>query len=253
MAGIYVSELAARDLSLEPGDTLSVTHPQLQPTGQVILMMSELPVLGVHPHPFRFVAYMDINHAGLFGMNGLANRVKVLTSPSATNNEVERALFDQPGVASIESVGDVAQAIRDFLDEFVVVLRVVEVAMLLIALLIAFNAASINMDERTREHATMFAFGIPVWRVVWLAVVENFLLGILATALGIVAGWYLLRVIIATRIADTMPDIYVKPYVSETTLIITIVVGILCVALAPLLTWRRLARMNVPGALKVME
>jgi len=29
--------------------------------------------------------------------------------------------------------------------------------------------------------------------------------------------------------------------------------GVACVALAPLLTWRRLIRMDVPGALKVVE
>ena len=32
--------------------------------------------------------------------------------------------------------------------------------MLLLALLIAFNTASINADERAREEATMFAFGL---------------------------------------------------------------------------------------------
>ena len=56
------------------------------------------------------------------------------------------------------------------------VLRVIEGAALLIAVLIAFNSASINMDERTREHATMFAFGLPVGTVLRLAVIENFIL-----------------------------------------------------------------------------
>jgi putative ABC transport system permease protein len=251
--GIYVSELAARDLGLEPGETVALTHPLLDPSGEVVFATSELPVLGVHPHPFRFAAYMDMNHAGVFGLEGMANRVKVLPYPDVTSDEVKRAFIDQPGVASMESVGDVAQAIRDLLDEFVVVLRVVEVAMLLIALLIAFNAASIGMDERTRENATMFAFGVPVTRVLLIAVIENFILGILATAAGVAGGWYLLRLIIATRIEETLPDIYIKPFVSETTLVITVLVGVLCVALAPLLTWRRLTRMNLPGALKVVE
>jgi putative ABC transport system permease protein len=251
--GVYVSELAARDLGLQPGATVTLTHPRLDASGEVVLTSSDLPVLGVHPHPFRFAAYMDVGHAGLFGLEGMANRVKVQPRPDATNDEVKRALIDLPGVASMESVGDVAEAIRQLLDEFVVVLRVVEVAMLLIALLIAFNAASIGMDERTRENATMFAFGIPVTRVLQMAMVENLILGVLATAAGLAGGWYLLRLIIATRIEDTLPEIYIKPSVSEGTLLITVVVGVLCVALAPLLTWRRLTRMNLPGALKVVD
>jgi putative ABC transport system permease protein len=251
--GIYVSELAARDLGLDPGSAVTLSHPRFTPSGDVVLATSDLPVLGIHPHPFKFTAYMDVNHAGLFGLEGQANRVKVLPQPEATNDQVKRALIDLPGVASMESVGDIAEAIRDLLDQFVVVLRVVEVAMLLIALLIAFNAASIGMDERTRENATMFAFGIPVSRVLLIAMGENLLLGILATAAGLIGGWYLLRLIISTRIADTLPDIYIKPFVSESTLVITLVVGILCVALAPLLTWRRLTRMDLPAALKVVE
>jgi putative ABC transport system permease protein len=251
--GIYVSELAARDLGLDPGSAVTLSHPRFTPSGDVVLATSDLPVLGIHPHPFKFTAYMDVNHAGLFGLEGQANRVKVLPQPEATNDQVKRALIDLPGVASMESVGDIAEAIRDLLDQFVVVLRVVEVAMLLIALLIAFNAASIGMDERTRENATMFAFGIPVSRVLLIAMGENLLLGILATAAGLIGGWYLLRLIISTRIADTLPDIYIKPFVSESTLVITLVVGILCVALAPLLTWRRLSRMDLPAALKVVE
>jgi putative ABC transport system permease protein len=251
--GIYVSELAAKDLGLQPGSMVTLLHPMLQASGEVTLTQTELPVLGIHPHPFRFEAYMDVNQAEVFGMQGLVNRVKVVPAPGVSGDEVKRALIDLPGVAAMESVGDVAQAIRDLLDEFVVVLRVIEGAALLIAVLIAFNSASINMDERTRDHATMFAFGLPLGTVLRLAVIENFILGLGSTALGIAGGWYLLRLIISTRISDTLPDIYVKPTLNETTLLITIVVGVACVALAPLLTWRRLARMDIPGALKVVD
>ena len=252
-AGIYVSELAAKDLDLSVGSTVTVLHARLKPSGEVTIVQSELPVLGIHPHPFRFTAYMDINHADLFGMAGLTNKVKVLPIAEASDDDVKRALIDVPGVGSMATVGDVAKATRELLNEFVVVLRVVEIAMLLIAMLIAFNAASINMDERAREHATMFAFGLPITRVLRLAVIENFILGIFATAIGLLGGWFLLRLIIATRVADTLPDIYIKPSISESTLIITFIVGVVCVALAPLLTWRRLARLDVPAALKVVE
>ena len=83
--------------------------------------------------------------------------------------------------------------------------------------------------------------------------IENLFLGLGATLLGLAGGWFLLRLIISTRIAETLPDIYVKPTLDETTLLITAVVGIAFVALAPLLTWRRLARMDIPGSLKVVD
>ena len=118
-------------------------HPYLQQSGTVTLVETELPVLGVHPNPFRFAAYMDINQAGVFGMEGLTNRMKV--SPAVVSDgDLKRELMSFAGVTSLENAGDVAQAIRDAIDEFVLVLRIIQVVMLLIAGLIAFNSASIN-------------------------------------------------------------------------------------------------------------
>ena len=125
--------------------------------------------------------------------------------------------------------------------------------MLLLALLIAFNSASINMDERAREHATMFAFGVPVRTVLRMAIIENLIIGVLATALGFLGGWTLLSLIIAIRIPETIPDIDVPPVLSTGTIVITVALGILAVALSPLFTWRRLRRMDVSATLKVFE
>ena len=95
--------------------------------------------------------------------------------------------------------------------------------------------------------------GVPIRKVVRMAVVENLILGVLATAAGITSGWFLLRLIIAIRIPETLPDVYIPPSVSTTTLITTLVLGILAVGAAPLLTIRRLRRMNIPATLKVFD
>ncbi len=252
--GIYLSELAARNLDVRPGDTVTLRHPRLDmATATFTLVETEMEVLGLHEHPFRFVAYMDSNQAGLFNLAGATNLIEVVPAGGATRDDMKRTLFPLPGVVSAQGVGEVAEVIHDLLNEFVVVLRVIEGALLVLALLIAFNSASINMDERAREHATMFAFGVRVRTVLRMAVVENFLLGIVATAGGVLAGWLLLRAIIAIRIPSTVPDIDVVPVISPVTLALSVILGVLAVAMAPLLTVRKLRRMDVPGTLKVME
>jgi len=251
--GLYLAELAARNLGVKVGDTVTLRHPRLTLDGTVELVDTELPVLGLHPHPFRFVAYMDLNHAALFNLASATNLVLVVPADATSTDDVKRALFELPGVTSVQGVAAVTEVFEDLLGEFVVVLRVVEAAMLLLALLIAFNSASINMDERVREHATMFAFGVPVWTVLRMAIVENVILGIFATAAGLAGGWGLLRLILATRIPETTPDIDIPAVISPASLALTIVLGVVAVGLAPLLTVRRLRRMNVPAALKVFE
>lgn len=252
--GIYLSQLAARNLDVGVGGTITLRHPRLDvATGAFTLVETEVEVLGLHEHPFRFVAYMDSNQAGLFNLAGATNLLEVVPVAGASRDDMKRALFPMPGVVSAQGVGEVAEVIDDLLNEFVVVLRVIEGALLVLALLIAFNSASINMDERARENATMFAFGVRVRTVLRMAVVENLLLGIVATLGGVVAGWLLLRAIIRIRIPSTVPDIDVVAVVSPTTLALSVILGVLAVALAPLLTVRKLRRMDVPATLKVIE
>ncbi|MGE0598682.1 MAG: ABC transporter permease [Dehalococcoidia bacterium] len=251
--GIYLAELAGRNLGVGVGDTVTLEHPRVNTDGTVTQMTTEVRVLGLHPHPYRFVAYMDINQAEVFGMAGLTNLVVVKPSADVSRDAVKRELFGMAGVASVQGVSEVAEVLDKLLSSFVVVLRVIEGAMLFLALLIAFNSASINMDERFREHATMFAFGVPLTKVVRMAVVENLLLGIVATAAGITGGWFLLRLIIAIRIPETLPDIDIPPALSTTTIVTTLVLGVIAVGVSPLLIVRRLRRMDIPSALKVFE
>jgi putative ABC transport system permease protein len=251
--GIYISELAASDLGVSVGGMITLRHPRLDPSGQVAFVDTEMPVLGIHPHPFRFVAYMDRNQYALFAPAPFVSTIAVIPRAGVSSDDVKRGLFEMDGVSSVQHVGDTAQAIRDLLDQFVVVLRVVEGAMLLIAFLIAFNSSTISMDERARDHATMFAFGVPVRRVLGIAMAENLIIGLFATALGILGGWALLDAIVQTRLPQTLPEIDIHATLGTSTIVLALVFGVLVVCLAPLLTWRRLARMDVPASLKIVE
>jgi putative ABC transport system permease protein len=250
--GLLLAESAAEDLGVGVGDVVTLRHPVR--TGDTFaLVESDLPVIALHPHPFRFVTYMDLRHAGLLGLAGLANEVSAVPAAGASDEAVRRELFGMPGVSSVQSVTASADVIDDIFGEVVGILRVIEGAVLLLVLLIAFNAAGLNMDERRREHATMFAFGTPLRTVLRIAVVESLTIGVLATAAGIAGGYALLRWMLAYVVTDTAPDIGVAAIITPTTLTVVVVLGILAVATAPLLTFRRLRGMDIPSTLRVME
>jgi len=147
----------------------------------------------------------------------------------------------------------VVEAIRDAIDEASSALDVVEFTVLVLAVLIAFNSTSIGSDERRREHATMFAFGVPLRSVVLGLVAESALIGVVATVAGIGLGLALLSWIAGSLLPTTLPELAVEPVVGLSTYVTAAVLGVVAVAVAPLLTVRRLRRMDLPSTLRVVE
>ena len=251
--GIVISAVAADDLGVGVGDTVLLAHPSLDAIGGVTMIESATRITGIHPSPYRFAVYLDRAQLTVFGAAGLANQVYVLPAAGYTPDDVQRALFDLPAVASVQPVSMSSTVLRDTMQSFTALFRVLEGFILLLALLIAYNATSINADERARERATLFAFGLPVRKVMTLEIVEGLLYGMLGTAFGIGLGTVVVRWVTNSVIATTMPEMGMEVIVSGTTMLTAVLMGVVAVAVAPLLTLRKLRRMDVPGTLRVVE
>ena len=250
--GIVISEVAARDLGIEVGDEVSAQHINRTTEGAFQFTEGRFTVIAIHRHPLRYLAYMDMSQAALFGLEGTLNRVSALPA-SAGTDAAKRALFDVAGVVSVQEVTASARVLRDRLGQFIGIFQVMEVALVLLAALIAFNTASINNDERRREHATMLAFGVPERVLIRTAVVEGALLGLIATATGLAAGFFLEQWFITVLSPRVLPDIGLRVVLTPQSLLTVIALGVAAVALTPLLGWRRLRRMNLPSTLRTME
>lgn len=249
--GLLLSTTAAHDLGVRAGDTVALEHPVRTATG-LEMVTTRVPVGGIHPNPLRVLAYLDTSQADLFGLRGATNLLTVVPSSGTGQASLQRELFDRPAVASVEAATGFSQAIDDSLEKFTGILRLLEIVALLLVLLIAFNTASLNTDERAREHATMFAFGLPQRTVLRMAVTENALIGLLGTALGLGFGYLAVDWLVG-RLATVIPDIGMTATLSTETVVTTLALGVLVVGLAPLLTVARLRRMDIPAALRVVE
>jgi putative ABC transport system permease protein len=64
---------------------------------------------------------------------------------------------------------------------------------------------------------------------------------------------FLNRWIISSTWSTTMPDVGLDIVVSASTVLTAVALGVIAVAVAPLLTIRRLRRMDIPGTLRVVE
>ena len=250
--GIVIARSAASDLDVRVGDAVDLTHPVRDGSG-FVTSTSSVEVIGVHPSPFRFGVYFDRSLLDRFGAGGLVNELNVVPAAGSTPDGVERELFDLPGVSSVVPAAAASQNVRDSLEEFTGVFRVAEGFILILALLIAYNATSINADERARERATLFAFGLPVRRVVTLEIAEGLVYGVLGTAIGLALGARINRWVVTSLMQSTMPDLSMDVTISAETALTVVALGVIAVGVAPLLTLRRLRRMDVPSTLRVVE
>jgi len=251
--GLVLSRKAAADLGVGVGSMVTFRHPQASGGGQRTAD-SPVRVAGIDASPMRGYAYLDAATAApLLGLPAMANLLTVLPSAGHSAADVQRALLDVPHVASAQSVRAATDGLRASLDQFTGILNVAAGVALLLVLLIAFNTASIGTDERSREHATMMAFGLPVRAVLGMTATESVLVGVLGTVTGVAAGYGLLAWLTATTIAGVMPEIGVTAALSAGTVAAAVLLGTAAVAAAPLFTLRRLRRTDVPATLRVVE
>jgi putative ABC transport system permease protein len=250
--GIVISEKAAADLGVVPGDTIEVDHPVREGPSAFGVSTTPMRVLGLHPSPLRSFAYLDARDAGLMGLAGLSNTMQLLPAPGKTVDEVKRAMFAIPEVASVQPVSAMAQTLRDVVDQMQSIFMVIELFAIVLALLVAFNAASINVDERAREHATMFAFGLRLRTLLRMTSVESLIVGLIGCGIGLAAGVAALGALLETAAADS-PDVQVISRIAPASIAAAVAFAALAALAASLLTARKLRRMDVASTLRVME
>lgn len=250
---IVISEKAAKDLDVWVGDSLTVRHPIRE--GLFSFQMVETPftVIGIHNSPLRMTSYMNLHQAEKVGIAGLTNTITVRPAPGIDEDTIRRKLFTQPGVASVMVANEFIEQFDQVLDMFITFMRVVQGVVLVLAFLIAFNSTSISVDERRREIATMFAFGLRIRTVTRMQMVENLVMGILGTIIGVGLGYVLLYWLFMDRVNEMLPEIQFTIDLSMSTFIIAVILGIVVVALTPVLSIRKMIGLDIPSTLRVME
>ncbi|WP_419842920.1 FtsX-like permease family protein [Candidatus Poriferisodalis sp.] len=251
--GIALADKAARDFGVDVGDDVTVTHPA-QVDGAYTSTTSTLTVAAIHRHPLRLSAYMDLSQATMWGFGGLANAVTGVPAPGSSLNDVKRSLAGGgTGVARVQGLDESFKSIEDSLDQASSLFVGARIFVILLLLLIAFNAANINVDERARDHATMFAYGVPVRRVIANLSVEGLLLCAAAILLGVLLGYALLVWMVVYLLPAAIPEIGAIVSIRPWEMALYLAVALVAVALAPVFSLRKLKNMFIPGKLRVME
>lgn len=99
----------------------------------------------------------------------------------------------------------------------------------------------------------MFAFGLPLSTVMLIAIAESLLTGVIGTLAGIAVGRAVLTWMVTHMLPSIIPDIGIVNVMHWSTALAAITLGAVAVSIAPLLDYRRLAGMDIPSTLRVME
>ncbi|MCD4686525.1 MAG: ABC transporter permease [Anaerolineae bacterium] len=253
LPGVIISHNAAIDLDIGVGDTFLLKHPKRAGLFEFQFTQTEVQVIGLHADEWRTFVYMDLAQADMLGLAGMVNVLEVNPQPELSATQTKAALFDHVSVASVIAVREAVESAEGVMEEVVLFLSGVQIAALVMAFLIAFNSTNINMNEREREIATMFAFGVPVRTVTRMAMIENFITGVLGTLLGIGLGVLFSTWFMTVKLVQIVPSIRMPITISATTLALAIFTGVVVTTLTPLLTMRKMLAMDIPSTLRVME
>jgi putative ABC transport system permease protein len=251
--GLLLAKRAARDLHAPIGSQVSVSYPVRTGPSSYKLNTVRLRVTGINASPLRFTVYVNETAAGTMGLTGLTNRLSVIPAAGKSTTDVKRALLALPAVTAVQGASATTDAVSDTMSQFTDVLIITVAIAMIMSFLIAYNSATINAEERTSEHATLFAYGVRTARVLRGNAIEALLTGLLATVVGLGAGYAILRLMIDVSMRDTMPDLGTIISISAVTYALAALAGVVSVTLAPLLTLRRLRRTDIPSALRVVE
>jgi putative ABC transport system permease protein len=251
--GLIISQKMAEDWDLKIGDKAVLEHPRREGLMDVIFVESPVIITGIHNNPIRPISYVDETQPPFTGLEILTNVITVIPQPGIDQDTARRIIFEQPGVATVRTVVEVVEVFDDAIALLTSVLRVIQGVVIFLAFLIAYNATTINVDDRIREIATMFAYGLPPRTVLRIQMGENILLGAAGTVIGLGLGYLILQYFMAARMESMFENIGLEVTVAPLTILLIVLLSTGVVALTPVVSFRRLRRLNIPNTLRVME
>ncbi len=137
-----------------------------------------------------------------FEKEGRVDSIYVVVSPAADLAAVDRAIEDElAGAGLVGPPGERGQGLERVFSSLATLLSMGGTVALFVALFVVYNTMSMSLAERRREISMVIALGAQRRHVFAAFLAEAAVLGAAASALGLLAGWWLAGVLVE-RAAD---------------------------------------------------
>ena len=242
--GIVFPRTLAKKLGVELGDTVRVKSPYRDAPVQLRVASLSEEAIGTPVY-----ANEDVG-ATLVGSSRPTYNVLYLEVDPRYAGEIKERLYDLPGAAQAvvrRALGDSLREMMSFMNYFVAILLGFGFAM---AFVVIYNTFTANIIERTREIATMRTIGEDGAHLAGMVTLENVLLALVGIPIGVWLG-----VVIAQSVLNEMSTelMSIRVHVYPQTYVLVVFAAILVLLLSEIPPIRRIFRLDLAEATKVME
>jgi putative ABC transport system permease protein len=241
---LVLSASTAERLGLTPGASVFVDSPLIDDPVRLRVGALSAEMLG---QP----AYLSFDAAArLVGRQVTQYNALYLDADPRYGTRIQDRLYDMPGAASVEVKAGLVErleSLMELMDFFGSVLLMFGAAL---AFVVVFTTFTANVTERTREIATMRTIGEDNVRLTVMITLENLLLAVAAIPLGI---WLGLRATDALFASFSTEAYTLSAYISTTSIIRICVLMLAVLLLSEIPPVRRIFRLDLAEATKVME
>ncbi|HZJ98699.1 MAG TPA: FtsX-like permease family protein [Tissierellaceae bacterium] len=235
--GIFLSEILAKQLEVEVGDTILVDNYLADSEEEYI------EVSGIVQQYIGSNAYMNIEQ-----MYELLDEKDMVTGALINSeDEVISKLKDIKNIRQIQTIDDMKDSILEYMDMIILSIGIMLVFAGALGFAIVYNITSVSINERTMEFSSLRVMGFEKKQIYRLVTRENGIMAILGIIIGIPLGYSM-----CTGMAESVStEIYIIPaFVETSTYLYAGIITIIFVVIAQLATIRKIHDINFLEALK---
>lgn len=217
--GIVITDKVAEKLNLKVGDNVKLIDGDNVEYNFKLVQIAE-------NHVSHYV-YMSKEFYEANIKNYSTNMILLNTNKNIQNTQIEKIseeILKIDGVASVSVISSLIASIQDMLGTLNYVVIILVVASALLAFVVLYNLANINISERQRELATLKVLGFYDNEVDNYINKENIIFTIIGILLGLIFGFFLTSAVVISVEIDKLKFIrHIKPMSYIYSSLITIV------------------------------
>lgn len=243
---VIITEKVAKLLDIKEGDTIQLKNADEKEAKVTVKAITE-------NYIYHYV-YMEASlYEELYGENPEENVILVKTQKLETEKEEELAkqiLADEDKIAGVSKNSTAMSMMDDTMKSLDSVVWVLIISAGLLALVVLYNLANVNISERIRELATIKVLGFYDKEVYDYVTKETIILTIIGIIIGLAGGYFLNLFIIETCELDII--MFNKTIEPISYLYAALITGVFA-AIVNIATYFRLKKIDMIESLKSVE